>query len=426
MRVRELPNGLTTVAVHRPGAGTGLVSVDVRVGARYESPADAGLSHFLEHMVFQGCPGFPTPEAVNDAAERMGAAFDACTTRDATQFSHWMDPERIDESASLLCALLREPLFAAIESERAIILEEALDELDEDGRVVDADTLTRRALWPKSPLGQSVIGERARLERFAVPDLRRHHQRYYGARNMIATAVGPQPADALLDVLARHFGTLPPGERHAPEGPGPLPGEPELIFVDDSRSQCDCRLVFRTPGYSDEEAPALTLLRLALDDGLASRLHRRLGNELGLAYDQWASWDRYADTGAFEIGAHVSAGKVRLFFEEAYGLLRRLVSEPPEGDELARVRFRARWSTRCALDSAEGLAAVYGSRRLYQDDPPTPEERIARFDRVGPAELSAVARRILDPAGHVACCVGPLPKADRRAIRSLVKRFRVE
>lgn len=418
-----LPNGLTTIAIHRPGAATAMVCVDVRVGPRYETAEDAGLSHFLEHMVFQGCAGHPTPEAVNEACERLGSALDASTTRDHTHYEHWVAADRLLESARLLSAVLRAPAFLSIESERAIILEEALDEFDEDGNRIDADTLSRRLLWPDVPLGQSIIGELSHLRRFDVDDLRRHHRAFYGARNMIATAVGPQSVDELAAILRDAFADLPPGVRHTPATPrAPLDG-PVIELMRDHRSQCDCRLVIRTPGRHDPRQAAISMVRVALDDGLASRMHRRMGAELGLAYDQWAAWEHYPDTGAFEIGAQVSPGKVRTFFDEAVALLEGMVEAPPEGDELDRVRFRARWAVAGAYETSEGLVSLYGTPHLWWSDPPTPERALAELEAVTPDDMRRAARELLDPQNMVACCVGPLDKTTRRAIRARLHRL---
>lgn len=418
--VRLLPNGLRLVGIQRPG-DTALLAVDVRVGSRYETPQDHGLSHFLEHMIFQGCAGVPDPDEVNRRAERMGAAFDAWTSREASRYSHWLDPHQLSASAGLLADLLHRPVFARIESERAIIIEESLDEFDEDGRLVDADTIARSALWPKSPLGQNVIGTQPNLKRFSVEDLHRHHQHFFGAENMVLTVVGPQEADALLDAVAEPFAALPRGERRSPEGPGTDPAGPQVELVEDGRSQVDVRLVYRTPGRYMPDASAIRLLGRVLDDGLVSRLHQRLGSELGLAYSLWATWEAYADSGAFEVGASVSPAKVVQFVEETQILLADLARRPPTGDELEHVRFRATWAARSNADSAEGQVALHGTPWLFRDPPPTPEQRLARTLAVTSEQLAQVAAATFRPEGHVACFVGPLDKPVRRALKSRIK-----
>jgi predicted Zn-dependent peptidase len=423
--LRRLPNGLTAVAVHRPGALAAVVTADVRVGARYESRTDSGLSHFLEHMVFQGCEGYPTSDALNEAAERIGAQIDASTGRDSTHFEHWVDPARQAEALGLLGALLRAPRFHAIESERAIILEEALDEVDERGQVIDAETLSRQDLWADNPLGQTVIGARENLRRFTVDDLRRHHGRHYVAPDIVVTVVSPHPVEASLDQVEAAFDRQPVGPRCEPVTPAPPRGGPRVRFVRDHRSQADVRLVFRTHGQKHPDATALGLVRTALDDGMASRLHRRLGGELGLAYEQWAALERYPDTGAFEIGAQVSPAKVPTFVEAAQKLLADLLRHPPDEDEMARVRFRARWGLTSALESPDAIAALVGTPRLYDAEPPSVAELLARIDRVTRDDLVRVARDVFTREGYVACVVGPLGRSERAAVKRLVMSFEI-
>lgn len=420
--LHTLSNGARVIAMRQPHLGTAVLNVDVRVGSRYETKADNGLSHLLEHMIFQGCASEPDPNAVNRRAESMGAAFEAWTARDTTRFSHWLDPHHLADSAALLADLLHRPRFENLETERAIVLEEGLDELNEHGELVDADSWSRRDVWPEGPIGQSVIGTPRNVERFTLEDLRRHHARHYAARNLVITVVGPRPIEEMLHAM-RPFAALPEGDAVPPPAPGARPNGPGLRTVDDGRSQIDARLLFRCPGRFDAQAPAIDLLRRALDDGLAARLHERLGAELGLAYDQWALWEHYADTGCFEVGALVSIGKLHQFVSEAHGLLRGLIDTPPEGEELRRLKFRAGWAVRSAHDSPEGLVSMYGTPYLFESKPPTPGEWIERVEAVTTDDLQATARAVFDASGYVSCFVGPLSKTDRRGLKSFTRRL---
>ncbi len=420
---RTLANGLRCTGIQRPGSTVSFLCVDVRVGSRFERPEESGLSHLLEHMVFQGCEGYADGDAVNRAAERLGGQVDAYTDRDHTWFEQRVDPAHLDEATALMAGVLGTPAFRALENERAIVLEEALDEFDETGERTDADTLSRGDLWPDSPLGQPLIGTEENLRRFQVEDLRRFHGTHYGARNMLACAVGPQPPAELLDLLERHLAPLPAGERFEPEAPRPLRKAPHVRFVDSGRSQVEVRLVFRTPSALAPEATAISMLRAALDSGLAARMYRRLGGELGLAYEQWAAWEAYHDTGAFELGAHVSPQKVLALVDECYALLRGLADDPPDGEELDRLRFRAGWGVRSALDTPEGLVHLYATPHLYDDAAPEPGALLARIEALTPADLARVAADVFRPEHHVACFVGPLSKADRRGLRRAVGAF---
>ncbi len=421
---RTLSNGLVAVGIERAGS-TALLAVDLRLGSRHESDADAGLTHFLEHMVFQGCSGWPSTEAVNLEAERIGGQLDGYVNRDSTRIEHKMHPGHLEDSARLIADLIGSPAFCDLETERAIVLEEALDEFDEDGRLVDIDTLSRRALWPKAPLGRSIIGDAKRIRRFGLEDLRRHHAETYGACNMIVTAVAPQPEEALLDLVEAHFGGLPGGTPNVPAPAPETPTGPKFLYLSDTSSQVHVCMLFRAPGGQDPDRAALAVLRMALDDGMASRMHRRLGAELGLAYSHWAEYEEYPDAAAFELGAQVSPKKVVELVREAQHLLSGLMTDPPAGEELERLRFRVRWAIRSMEDMPEGLVALHGSARLHLDPLPPLAERLADIEAVSSEDLARVARRVFTPKNYCFTAVGPGSKADRRGVRAAVQTYRL-
>lgn len=423
LAVEILPNGLTAVGITRPGARTAHLNVATRLGVRFERPEDNGLSHFMEHAIFLGCEGYPDADAVNEAAERMGEVIEASTGRDTALFEHTLAPDKITEGLALMSALLRSPRFEGLEPERAIIIEEALDELDDRGRLVDADTLSRLDLWPGHAIGQRIIGPESNIERFSAEDLHRLHRQHLSAGNMVVTVVADAPPAQLVAHIAAAFGDMPEGPQAALSPVALLPGGPTLRYVQDTGSQVECRLVFRTPGYLHEDAPVLSMIKRLLDDGMASRLQRRLGNDLGLAYDQWASWERYPDTGAFEIGATVSPGKAITLIREAYQVLAAVVATPPGDQEMDRLRFRARWQMESGAEHNEVLAARSGGARLYWATPPTAAEHLSRQLAVTPEDIVRVARGVFQPAQHVACVVGDLSRPSARTLDRVVAAF---
>jgi predicted Zn-dependent peptidase len=422
-RFTTLVNGLDVLALRRPGTSTATLCLDVHVGSRYEGPADSGLSHLLEHMLFQGSAAHGPPADINRAAESMGAALGGSTSRDSTRLEHWVSADALSESAALMAGLVASPRFEDLETERQIVIEEALEEFDETGRRTDAETLSRQAAWADAPLGAPIVGALEALERFGVDDLHRHHQRHYGAANMQLTVVGPDAPDALIETVADAFGTLRAGERVTPaEAPSSFDG-PAVVRVNDTGAQCECRLLFHTPGRHSETALALSLARLVIDDGMASRLHQRLGAELGLAYDQWAMWESYPDTGLFELGALVSPDKVETFFTEAQQLARSLSRKPPAGEELERLRFRTRWAFESAVESPEGLINAYAMPHFYEEKIRCPAALLEALLAVTADQIAAAADAHFRATEAVLTCVGPMSKGTRRALRALPRRW---
>ena len=418
-RTAKLSNGTTLVTIHRPEAATSTISAHLRVGSRFETRKQRGLSHFLEHMVFQGCELYPTPRAVNIAAEFMGSTLDAATARDYTQFEHQVANDALNESAELLASLLRTPVFGNLESERSIILEEAMDEFSADGRRIDPDTLTKQALWGKSGLGQPIIGDLETIQGFTRTDLERFHKQHYCGQNLVLSIASPFSHQEMT-ATAKPFEKIPVGTRSHFKPVSKVFVQPKVMLIPEQRSQCDCRLIFPTAGRRIENNRRFIMLRRALDDGLASRMQERLGNELGLAYDQWAYWESYPDTGAFELAAVVSPDKVPVFFSEIWRLLKTLIDDPPTGKELDRLRFRVRWGLQSAIESASGLIALHAFPNLYDETDEAIAERLTCLNSITAEDLSRAAASLLSKP-FIASVMGPCEGLSARKIRHAIE-----
>src|SRR6185369_13374086 len=142
-----------------------------------------GISHFLEHMVFRGTDSMPTAHDQALAFERLGATLYAATHVDHGVMSVAVPPRNLDRVLALLGEVTIAPRFTELEIERGIVREEILEDLDDDGRDVDADNLSRALLYDRHPLGFTITGGIESLDRFDHKMLRAHHARHYTSAN---------------------------------------------------------------------------------------------------------------------------------------------------------------------------------------------------------------------------------------------------
>src|SRR3954452_15789265 len=195
-----LSNGLRVVTIELPHLHTGMIAAYVRAGSRHESAERNGVSHFLEHLFFRGSEGFPEGRQLNALVEDCGGALNGVTTRDHGYYFSPVHPGRIEVPLAVLGDMLARPLLKEIELEREVILEEILDEVDEKGRDIDIDNLSKRALFPGHPLGMKIAGSRETVAALTEGDLRAQHARAYGARNLVLAAAGPLSHARVLDL----------------------------------------------------------------------------------------------------------------------------------------------------------------------------------------------------------------------------------
>jgi predicted Zn-dependent peptidase len=413
----RLKNGLRVVVVPLPHLHTVAAGVFARAGSRYESPKTNGLSHFLEHMLFRGTADHPSPYAFNLALESLGGSLRAATHVDFTVYDVAVPPENLTASLALLAAPFHSPMFKDIETEKRIVAEEILSDLDESGREVDIENLSRRLLFGKNPLAFKITGHASRVKTFTRAHLRTHLKRHYGAENLVLCLAGPVSLTKARAAAERTFGRIPRGKRV------PVPAVPKVsaraarfLAADRRSSQADVRICFRTFGQRDPRITALHVLGRVLDDGLSSRLYRRICEDSGLAYDAFGSAEVYEDTGVFDFGATVSHEKSGLVVEEFFQMLREIKNGDVTAQELEKAKTRHGYSLTTTLDQAESMMSFYGVETLFGIEDSLAEIQ-DRVRRVTLKDLVTVAREVFDPRGAHCVTVGD-PKSRRLAERA--------
>jgi len=426
--VERLSNGLTAVVVDRPASHQVLVSLMVRAGSRYESEAESGISHFLEHVLFRGDTAAPDSHALTLAFEQVGGMPNAITGVEATEFYLIAHPERLDQALEQLARFIREPVFADVEKERQIILDEILYDYNDRGELIDLATLSAQLLWPGHPLSHAVPGTPESVSRLAEADLRAHHRRCYLPGNCILALVGNVRAEQGLAHVQRHFGDWATGPatllRRAPaldEAPRSSPG-PALKTVADADNQFHVQLSFPGPGYNAPEDLALGLLSRLLDDGPSSQLQRVVREERALVYGINGGYSAYCDAGHFDIAASVKAERLEELLDCVLGVLAGFRKNGPTAAELERARQRHRFDLEFGRDSLGAWAERYAWPLLYST---VRDERteLEALERITAGELRALANRLFAPERLHLALVGPLGENTRALLERAIARF---
>ena len=415
-----LPNGLRVVTVEAPHLHGAVFAVYVRAGSRHETPRTNGVSHFLEHIFFRGCEKFPEGRRMNMRVEDVGGSLNGVTTRDHGYYYTPLHPQHIEVGVETLGAMLARPLLKEIDIEREVILEEMLDEVDDKGRDIDIDNISKRAAYGDHPLALKIAGTTDSVRQLTRDDLEAHHARHYGAHNMVIASAGPVSRDQMVSLVSKHFGSFSGGELSVDTAPPVWPAGPQLIEVDHEESQTELRFSFPIPPESHPDFPALMVLRRVLDDGLSSRLQVNIVDRKGLAYSVHAGLETYSDGGTFEIDIACAHAKVPAAATELLATLGELAAVDVAPDELQRAKIRHRIGLDFSLDSAADLAGWFGGTELFY----TPEsfaERITKVDEVTADAVRRVAATTFRAAHLLVSVVGHLDRAARRSLDATVR-----
>jgi predicted Zn-dependent peptidase len=400
-----LPSGLRVVTVEAPHLHTAMISMYVRTGSRHERDTNNGVSHFLEHMFFRGSTSFPDTLRMNAAVEEVGGNLNGVTTRDHGYYFTPLHPGHLQVAIQIIGDMLARPLLREMELERQIILEEMLDEVDERGRDIDLDNLSKMELFDRHPLGLKIAGTVESVKALRLRQLRDHLERYYVSGNMVFAAAGKVERNEILELSAKSFGDLPAGPSSGEGRAPPLRRGPRFKYVQHDEAQTEFRLSFRTVPEEHPDFPALQILRRVLDDGLSSRLPQNVVEKKGLAYSVHAAIEAFSDVGLFDIEAASAPEKAALVLEEICRTIGELCSGGVEEEELNRAKRRHRMLLEFAQDSTADLAGWFGGTELFRT-PETFEQRARQIDGQTAEQVQKVAQRYLGSENATLVAVG--------------------
>lgn len=415
-----LANGLRVVTVPMPHLHCIELVCYVGVGSRHETPATAGVSHFLEHMLFRGTAALPTSLDVERAFESIGGAVNAATDAESTCYHSRLRPESLERGAELFAELLLRPRWRDLETERKIILEEALEDLSESGELINPDILTNQLFWPGHPLSQPIIGSDESLRRLDLEALRQHHRRYYTPANTVIAVTGrvtPEAARAAVERAFGHWqGELPAAPVTAPE---PTGSKPELVWVRDSSSQLTVQLAWQVPGRTSPHALPLRVWRRILSWGGTSRLMLQLREKLGLTYNVEANLALYSDCGCLTVDLAVHPDNLVESIREVLAIVSGMRNEPVGAEELEQVRRNIHFDLDYSFDHTDEMSVRYGWGELLGCCRSIEQDR-RETDAIDAAQLQRTARELLLPARLRAAVVGPWRDQERRQVEALI------
>ncbi|MBL9125165.1 MAG: insulinase family protein, partial [Planctomycetaceae bacterium] len=204
----RLANGLEIVAECNPEAHSEALGFFVKTGSRDESDEVAGVSHFLEHMVFKGTPT-RSGEDVNREFDEMGAHYNAFTSEEATVYYASLLPEFQEKAVDLLADILRPALRGEdFDTEKQVILEEI--KMYEDQPPFGADEKCKAAYFGAHPLGRSVLGTIDSVGGLPVEKMRSYFEQRYSPANIVLAAAGKVDFPQLVAAAERRCGAWTP------------------------------------------------------------------------------------------------------------------------------------------------------------------------------------------------------------------------
>lgn len=399
MNVREsrLPNGVRVITAALPHVESATLGIWAGVGSRAEAPAEAGISHFIEHLLFKGTRR-RSARQISQTIEGRGGYLNAFTGEEMTCYYARVAFDQMPRAMDVLGDMYLNARFdpADIAKERGVIIEEIMMYRDQPQHVVQE--MLGQAMWVEHELGRPIIGSPETLGALTQREILAYRDRMYAPGRTVVALAGRVEHDACVALVERHLGGL--GAR---PGPAPRPvtartRQRRAAYATRKIEQTHLALGVRLFGQRDERRYPLRVLNAVLGENMSSRLFQIIRERHGLAYAVHSGVQLFRDSGALVISAGLDRKRYRRALELAVAELIRLKREPVPARELNRAKDYVVGQMRLALESTTHQMMWVGENLLSHDRFIPPEDVIARINAVDAEQVRELARQVFDPA----------------------------
>jgi len=386
-----LDNGMTVITERMDTMRSVAIGIWVAVGSRDEEYADAGMSHFLEHMMFKGTPTRSAAD-ISQAFDRLGAELNAFTSKEYTCYYARVLDQHVPIAIEILSDMVVNSTLApdAISSEREVVLEEiSRTEDTPDDRVHE---LFAQTLWPDHPLGRPVLGQSETVGAFDQAQGFAFKNTHYGTGSVVVAAAGDVDHDAVVE-LAKRYLPLPEASAHGRVHATPMVESRLQVLKKDTEQAHIC---WGVPGLkaTDEERFTLSVLDATLGGGMSSRLFQEIREKKGLAYAVYSYHSLYQDTGAYTVYAGTRPGNMEQVVRMVQTEVEKVKQDGITAEELDRAKESMKGQLVLGLESTRNRMTRLGKAQVTDTPILSIDELVERVESVTGEDVTALARRL--------------------------------
>jgi predicted Zn-dependent peptidase len=403
-QLTELPTGARVISERVPGVRSVALGLWIGAGSRDEPEARAGVSHFIEHLIFKGSSRYSALE-IAEIFDELGGELNAATSRETTVLYARIPDDSLERALDVMADMVFRPAFADVDSEREVVLEEIAMVEDTPNDLVH--DIASEAVFGGHPLGRPVIGTASVISSVTRRALAAYHRRAYREDRIVLAAAGNARHEDLVAMFdARRDGAS--SSAGLPERrPIPASLRPSVRFQPKDTEQY--HLCLSAPGISlvDERRFAASLMDAILGGSASSRLFQEIREKRGMAYSVYTYSSQYGDTG--QVGVYVGTREENL--AECVEIAVRELSDIASGnirpDELARAKENLKGRILLSLESTSARMTRLGRPTVTNTPLLSPEAVVKRLEAVTAAEVAEIAEAVFSPSRLSAAGIGP-------------------
>jgi predicted Zn-dependent peptidase len=413
--ITELSSGERVISERLAGVRSVALGFWIGAGSRDEADARAGVSHFIEHMLFKGSLRY-TAQQIAEIFDELGGELNAATSRETTVVYARIPDDRLEIALDVMADMVYRPSFEDVDSEREVVLEEIAMVEDTPHDLVH--DIAAEAVFGAHPLGRPVIGRAEVISTVSKRALAGYHRRAYAGERLVLAAAGSVRHEHLVELLrAGRDGAAADGRLQARKPVGRV-REPRLRFREKETEQYHVCLSGPGIARGDERRFAASILDAIVGGSASSRLFQEIREKRGMAYSVYSYTSEYSDTG--QVGLYIGTRQENLTecLEIAVSELGDLASGNVRGDELARAKENLKGRLLLSLESTSNRMTRLGRATVTETPLLSIEQIVRRLEAVTATDVVELANELLAPGRLSAAGIGP----DESPFRAAVER----
>jgi predicted Zn-dependent peptidase len=386
-------NGVKLIYKKFPEFHSVAVGVFVKTGSRYEEKTIAGISHFIEHLLFKGTKNRSCNE-IKEAIEGVGGSFNGFTSTEGTCYWIKILDKYIDLSFDVLSDMIKNPLLKQedIDKERNVIIEEINMYRDIPAKYVHE--LFDNLIFENHPLGMPISGTPETLTNIKREDMLNYINEKYSGENIVVSVCGNFDEKKLKKIFDKYFDGIERKKENKFEKWEEKTDGPKVKLMIKDTEQTHISFGGFAYSFEDERKYPLSILNVIVGGNMSSRLFNRIREELGLAYEIRSFIRQYKDTGIYNISAGIAPVNLEKALIEIIKELRKIKEKGLKDDEFERAkRFIISQFLMGLEDNLEYMLWI-GEQKLLKEKMEKINEIVKKVERVKKKEVEEVAREI--------------------------------
>jgi len=422
---KKLKNGLELVLAPLPKNPTITAIVLFKVGSRHEADRYAGISHFLEHMVFKGNKLYHTSRDLSAAIDALGGVFNAFTTKEFTGFHIKVGAEYLDTALEWLGALVTTPLLKSpdIEMERNVILQEI--NMYNDTPMAQIGNYFEELVYPGTTLGRNIIGTKKSLNGIKRKELAEYFNRNYFPGNAVLAIAGDFGRGGLRkaeEKISRYFKFHDQRLQTAVKKPYESKAKGKRVKVVYKKTdQTHLMLGAKTFSYLDKRRYPLSVIAAMMGGGMSSWAFSEIREKRGLAYYVRGFADLYMDAGTFLVSAGLDNNKLELAVKEIMKLYKRIREKTVSAKELKKAKDHLIGGMLLERETSEDIATLLGAEVASRDSVTPFSKEIRIIKSISASDLRQLAQEFFQPERMQLAMIGPWKKKDEEKFAKWLK-----